>query len=230
MGTIKIYKDGIHKISMKKIGVILISLLLLNIICFSLIRAENIPGMPISESDLNKVENLTNKIPLDEQGNVDESKVTEWKSQAELRIEQINKYIGPVSKFLFGVELSLSWMFVFSVLLWITIALLITSPIKDILNLNTLLAFLIGIIIATIGMNTLGPKLISMISLALNTWWAAVIAIVLIVIILAVYIGIMKTFGDNLRAKNKQDEEALREQKAETVEKINDIRLKGEGI
>jgi hypothetical protein len=206
-----------------KLSLILISLLVMNIVCLGIVRADNIPaGLPVSDSNVQQVQDAANQIPLDDQGNINTSKFKPFQSQAELRIEAANKVLGPVTNFLFGSELELSWVFFLSLYLWCAIIIFIRAPVRNILSLNPILAILAAALIATIGMRTLGKKLVGIITLSLNTWWMILIFIVLLAFAMYFYNTFLKSLGATLKAKRKAEEEQEQKDKVNQTARVVD--------
>jgi hypothetical protein len=206
---------------MKKAGAILIiAVYLVNLIALSLAQEVTDPtaGMRDASGGV-----------LDEEGLHTEKINTSYKpytSKAEERIEAINEYVGPISKFIFGVELSLSWLFVFSVFLWIVIAAIVYNPLKQLFNMSPVIALLSGFIVATLSLRTFGNKFVAWMTTIADTWYYAVIAILIMTFVAVGYNIAMRS----LAKKMKNEKEEQREQKAEIADKINEQKIKASGI
>jgi len=219
---------------MKKAGLILLSILILSIISISLIKAENIPGAPISESDLQKIENITNKIPIDESGNVDNEKLTGWKSKAELRIENINEnYIKPIleklnpifSKIL-GVDYSFSWLFLFAVIIWLVLFFIIL-PIASVLFGKWYFGLIAGFAITSlIGLSGVIRKGAQMISNIITTWWLALICLIITAIIGVLLYFFSESFNKWTKKQKEQDEKIKEKQDKEILHTSAEIEKK----
>jgi len=109
---------------MKKTSVlflILISILILT--NFISVYAQESPENSIDDEDVEKIQNFTDKIPLDETGQIDEEKIESWKSKAEIRIEKINQWLDENVywlKWVFGMRPEVSWLFAINFLLILT--------------------------------------------------------------------------------------------------------------
>lgn len=160
----------------------------------------------VGDSDVQKIQGAVNNIPIADNGSFDPSKLKPVQSKAELRIAAINTYVGPITKFLFGVELTLSWIFIFAIVLWIEIIELIGIPLKSLFNMNSWMALLGGFCVSTIIMHGFGNRISQFLVVTLNVWWMALIALFLsIPIFFVVYPMIFKKI-------NKMREDSAREQ------------------
>jgi hypothetical protein len=65
-----------------------------------------------------KIENIGENLPVDDEG-IDIEKIQNYKfldkTRAEKRIAELNGYVGDYTKIIWGVELTMSWTFVFAV-------------------------------------------------------------------------------------------------------------------
>ena len=189
---------------MKKIGVLIFSLLCLSL--FSLVIAVDGPPSVPGGEDMEDIQGAIDQIPIDEGGGIDDEKISGFKSKAEERIEKINEYVGPISNFLFGVELTLSWIFVFSVLMWILLIEIIAAPVADIFNKNILWGLGLGGVIATLAMQSFGDNFITWIDSLAQTWYASLFVIVIAIVFGVVYQVIMKTLGKKMKASKLASE------------------------
>jgi len=142
--------------------VVISALLFLVLFSFVVAQEEQIPDI---DKDAEEILKLAEKLPIDETtGGIDYDKFKPFRTKADERIEKINKYVGPITKVLWGVELSLSWVFIFSFVLWILLIELIVMPISEILNFN-LFGSLVGAgIIATLAMQGFGKDFVILIN------------------------------------------------------------------
>jgi hypothetical protein len=98
---------------MKKSVIFLSLLLIFGVLFFCYVKADA-PSAPVSDSDLQKIQNITNQIPIDDSGGLDQNKVVGWKTQAELRIDAINQWLKDNASWLsivFGMVPEISWLF-----------------------------------------------------------------------------------------------------------------------
>lgn len=118
---------------MRKIGV----LVLLLIVSIFLVSAADTPDAGIGAGDVEKIKGaIEDYSPLDESGELDIGKYKPFESKAEQRITEINRYVGPITKVLFGVELSLSWVFIFALIMWILLIEIIVMPVSEVFDWN----------------------------------------------------------------------------------------------
>jgi len=121
---------------------------------------------------------------------------------------------NPLWRYTFGMEFEWSWIFIFSLIIWIVLIILVYSPAKGMTNLNPLVALLISIIIASIAGSTgLIKKAVDMLTIAIKTFWIAVIITAVIVIIAVLYSQLMKQWGKQLKEESEK-EKTERAQKA----------------
>jgi hypothetical protein len=197
---------------MKSGVVLLLSLILfIGLVSVSPIKAES-PSAPVSDSDMQKIQGVTDQIPIDNSGGLDQGKIAGWKSQAELRIEAINKYVGPITKLLFGVELTLSWIFIFAFILWVELAEFIGFPLQALFNMKYGLSVIAGLAASSIIMHSFGEKLSNLLNSIFNVWWSVLSAIVVsIIFFFIIWPFIMKGFKKKREEAEKRKEERDRE-------------------
>lgn len=208
---------------MKKLGVLIILLLLLNIISLSLIKAEDniIPGSPISESDLNKVENLTSNLPLDAQGNIDQEKVEgilgKIKEINDNYIQPAMEHLNPFFKLILGAEYSFSYAFVFAVIIWL-ILFFIIFPIASGLFGKWYLGLIAGFaIVSLIGLSGVIKKAADMITTMITTWWLALIALIVAVVIGVLLYFFSSSFKDYINKQKEQEKKDKEKQDREVL-------------
>jgi len=209
---------------MKKIGVFVFILL------FSLAFVSSLDPSANSNDgsqDMNTIQNYTNQIPIDDSGKFDSGKITSFnKSQAELRIEKINGYVGPISSLVIGRELTMSMLFVYALLVWLLLAEFISAPISNLFGVKSFVAVLIALLISSLAMHSYAQNLVIWLDTITSAWWAAVLAIVSAVVVGVIYAAIMKLLGKNMeKAKEASAKEQLEKDReiihvdAETSEK-----------
>ena len=141
---------------MIKRGLIVLCFLILIVNIFYFAHAEiNPESPPIDTGDKEIIENIAGESPITKEGQLDTEAVKGWKSKAELRIEELNKIVGPVSKILMGQDLTLSWKFAFALVIWLIIAGTVMSAMKNMFSMNGFLAFGSGVIVAIVSMNAM---------------------------------------------------------------------------
>lgn len=158
--------------------------------------------------------------PVNEDGEFDPSN---YKTKAEERIAKINEYVGPISKLFFGVELSLSWIFVFSVLCWILLTEFIVMPISEILNFNKGGSLFAAFLISTLAMQGFGKDLAAWMNSISTSWEIGTVVLGFSIIIGVIYTIIIKLFGkriDKWKKERDQEKEWMARKKLETASDI----------
>ena len=195
------------------------------------------PSSGIGESDVEKLENLTEGIPINpETGEVDWGKLDNLKTQAEINIDKINAWIEEHAKWLglfFGMVPEISWLFFIN--LWLMLFLIVHL----VLNLPRYVSFFPNNYIARIiGLGIFIPLLIFKVIFAaakaithvVTIFWNVIlpwgIGIALLIALVAIILGvflliaspeivlwIIKLFtGDKekrAKEKEKEDQETL---------------------
>jgi len=179
---------------MKKVVLLL---LLFGVMFVSASEQPTVEG--VSEGDYEKIQNIVEDLPIDESGEIDFEKY-DFKTKADERIAKINEYVGPITRVLFGVELTLSWIFIFSVVLWILLIELIVMPVSEIFDWNIWWSFAGSGIIATLAMQGFGKDFVIWIEALVTTWYIGAVVIVAASIIGVVYSVAMKYFGKQIEA------------------------------
>ena len=218
---------------MKKAGALfIITLLILIPIFLKIAIAESAPGLPPSlEQDPNELIEQTKNQTLSSKDYL----MNEWGKQLDktafgrivLYTINLPKSLSPVFKLLIGIEYELSWFFVLAFIFWVFIVVLIYRAIKDPFQFKWWIALLVSIIIPAIGaqFGSFEKGVLFILPLFVNKW--ILFAFILIIIIsLFVYIKLMQKYGKIMAEKMKKEKEQRRELKEETVEKINDIKIK----
>jgi hypothetical protein len=187
---------------------------------FSVIEAQE--NSDFSEEDVEKWQKgIDEHVPIDpETGEFDPSK---YKSKAEERIEKINKYVGPITNFLFGVELTMSWLFLFSMLVWILLIELIVMPASEIFNLNVIGSLFAATIIATLAMQGYGHDFVIWMDSLMTQWYIGAATFVFGVIFAVFYSFIMKVTGKKRREMQKEAEEENKKRRMKELEVAADV-------
>jgi hypothetical protein len=234
---------------MKKTGVLLIFIFLFLFITsiisanLSFVKADNgnnndntPPGVPgISEEDKQKIEDVVENIPLDEQGKLDEGKLDITKSKAEERIEKINQWLeftDPVFDFTFGIKLRLSWEFAYLLFL-VLISLSVFHNLPGWIGLNKewfAILFGFGVTFA-LGFFRILKWLVEKIMLITNKWWWKLVAILILLIVLFILAGggqMLKKWADKRREKADREKLHKGAEEAKHIGKVS--RALNEGI
>ena len=216
----------------------ILSILMFNLVFLNTlvnVRAEDdMPSDPTQDENYEKIKNATDKIPLDEQGGIDEEKLEFEKSKAEERIDEINKWVkwtDPVFMFVFNIPLRLSWEFGYLFfLVLLSISIFHNIPIwvgMDKEWFNILLGF--GVTFA-LGFFRIFDKIVNWIILITNKWWWN-LAIIGAIIILIAIAGFGHKIGKKIKEKREKSQEELDRQRlhqgAETAEGISNALMKG---
>ena len=175
----------------------LVVLLFVVLICGFVWGAE--PDTGIGEEDVEKIEKLT-------KGNFSDYKP--YVSNATKRIEAINVYVGPITRVLWGVELELSWVFVFAFVVWILLIELIIVPVSSIFDWDLWWTLLGSAIIATLAMQGFGKDLVVWMESLMTQWWIGFVVLFFAFVVGALYsmfFGFVKKWAERQR---KADEKA----------------------
>ncbi|MFH1238207.1 MAG: hypothetical protein ABIH79_03010 [archaeon] len=208
---------------MKKLGLLFILLLLF----VGIVSAQDSPNAGIGGEDVEQIQGaIDDYIPINESGEIDYKPL---KSKAEGRIEKINEYVGPITKVLWGAELSLSWVFVFSFIVWILLIELIVMPVSEILNFNIFGSLAAATIIASLSMQGLGKDFVIWMDSLMTQWWIGLIVLFASVIVGVVYSIFVKSIGDKIKAEKEAEEKTKTERAQKIIQasgKIEEERLK----
>ena len=197
---------------MKRQNFFLVFVLCLIVFSF-FVRAQDEPTAAINGSEVDKMQqNINDLVPINDSGNFDPSN---YKSKAEQRIEELNGYVGKYTQLLWGVELSMSWIFIFSVIVWILLIELIVVPVSEIFGYKIYVSFIPAGIIATLAMQGFGKDFVAWMG-SIATGWEAGITIFLLMLAIGFFYSFgMIFFGKKIKkAKKEAEEEKLRRAKA----------------
>lgn len=187
--------------------------LLLVLFGFLFVSALDEPNAGVGEGDVEAIQDAVEIIPLDpDSGEIDFEKYKPFKTRADERIAKINGYVGPITRTLFGVELTLSFVFVFSVLLWLLLIEIIIMPVSEIFDWDIWWSLLGSGIIATLAMQGFGKNLVIWVNLLVSAWYVGLVAIIVGAAFGVVYKIAMRFAGDKVKAMKKESDEARTEQ------------------
>lgn len=176
---------------------VVLLLVLFGLIFVSAVSEPAVGG--VGAGDVEAIEGAIENLPIDpDTGRPDFDKY-DVKTKADERIAKINKYVGPITKVLFGVELTLSWIFIFSVLLWLLLIEAILMPVSEIFDWNLWMSLLGSGIIATLAMQGFGKDFVVWIDALVMQWYIAALVIVSVVIVGIVYSVLMKSLGRKIK-------------------------------
>ena len=126
------------------------------------------------------------------------------------------KHTSPFSKAILGINISFSWIFVFSLIIWIGLFFFLTPPLSEIFrkkSLGLLASFLIA---SLIGMSGVIKKSAEMLSFIIKNTWIASISLILAILI----VFILKNVGFNIGKNIKNSREKAAKEKLEQDRKI----------
>lgn len=212
----------------KKSSFILIALIF-SILLSNFIQAQEVP--PEFEQIQNVTEQLSEKETRNQYLKQEWTKILEKTiiGKIVLYISDLFKITSPVWKLLIGIPYTLSWLFFISLFIWVFIVFIIYKAIKEPFQFPWWASLGIAIIIPTLGAQTgIIQQIITTLSPSpiFKNKWTILIAIALFIVLLYLYNIFMKKWGKHFAAIIKKEQEALREQKAKTAEKIHDIEIK----
>ncbi|MBT7102560.1 hypothetical protein HN935_03555 [archaeon] len=175
----------------------------------------NVAGVPGVE-ELEKTKEIIDKVsPVNEEGDLEFEKFTPYKSWAEERLVSVNKYVGWFSKLLLGVELSLSWIFVFSIVLFILLFVIVYNSINGFFNSSALFSAVFAFIVSILGMQGMGKDFVVWVDSVATTWWLSAIVILFGIIVGFIYAIFAKTIGkkfiESRKAAQSEDDKKEKE-------------------
>ncbi len=127
--------------------------------------------------------------------------------------DKISPVTNPIFKYTIGLEPSLTWLFILTLTIWITLVIIIlrlmalTSPFSK--WVQYVMSFVFIIFISIVGVTRAIAEWIINIISALSTWYMQLIAIVLFIIVLI----ISAIFSKNLKKLGKKEAKKMEEEK-----------------
>jgi len=187
---------------MKRFGVFLI------LFCLVFVSALNDPAAEVDGAeDVEKIQDMAENLPIDpDTGEVNFEGYKPFETKADERIAKINEYVGPFSKIVFGIELEISWIFIFSVVLWILLFGFILVPAREIFNWNPLMNIVGSIIIATLAMQGFGKNFVVWIESLVTTWYISLFVLVASAFFGVIYSIMVKYFAKQIKAAKEKAE------------------------
>jgi hypothetical protein len=188
---------------MKRIGVFV---LLVVLVFGGVLAAE--PEVGVGAEDVEAIEGVIEDLPFDESGDVNVSKYKPFKSRAEERVEVINRYVGPVTRVLWGVELEISWIFIFAFVLWILLIELIIVPVSSIFDWEIWWSLLGSAIISTLAMQGFGKDFVVWVDSLMTQWWIGIIVLGFAVIggiAYSVFFKFIAAHAKKIRERSKKE-------------------------
>lgn len=213
-----------------------IILLILFFVCLNFVASANVFNPdPNSETtgseDMQTVQkgmDVANQVVTPD-GKINTNIPPDWKSNAEVRIEKINEYAGPISELIFGTKLSLSWFYVFAILVWLLLAELIVAPITDVFGVKSFIGVLIALLVASLSMHGFGQNIVLWLDAITLTWYASLFVIILAVVSGVFYGIFMKFAGKKIeegKEKAAKDQETRNREILDIDAKISEEKLK----
>jgi Na+/melibiose symporter-like transporter len=179
--------------------------------------AEDAPGLddvPIVGGVKNFTENFRNN-----QSSTDYLK-QEWRAMLEtksfgrviLKISDFFKNFNFFFKAVFGVEYSLSWSFIFAVIIWLTLLVLIYPILSDVFD-KKLFGFIGAfVVVSLVGLAGIIKKAVDLLNAAIHNLWIALLALAIAVIITIIASRFGKQIGKKIEAAK---EKAAKQQTAQ---------------
>lgn len=113
----------------------------------------------------------------------------------------------PLWENIFGIKFSWSWEFIFCLVLWILLIVMIFMPVRELVNLNWILAFGISVIISClVGKSGVIKQSADTLTFAVKNIWLAVLCLVIVVIIGIIYSSLMQKAGYDIRKQSEEEE------------------------
>jgi len=114
--------------------------------------------------------------------------------------------LNPFWNIIFGIEFSWSFAFFLSLIIWIAIAILVHTPIKEFLNLNIILTSIFALTIASImGYTKVISKAVDFISSLIINFWLLVFSIIIAILLIWMYVAILKIYGKKLKEESEKE-------------------------
>ena len=170
--------------------------------------------------DVDDIQGVIDELPFDDDGDVNFSKYKPYQSKAEERIAAVNVYVGPITRVLWGVEFTLSWIFVFSFVVWILLIELIIVPVSSIFDWEIWWSLIGAGIIATLAMQGFGKDLVVWMDSLMTQWWVGLVVLAGMVIVAIIYSIIFKKIGVMAKKAREKDsaDRTKRDRKVLSVE------------
>lgn len=178
------------------------------------------PSVGVDSGDVEAVQGVVDELPFDDSGDVNFSKYKPFESKAEERIAAVNVYVGPITRVLWGVELELSWVFVFAFVVWILLIEFIVVPVSSIFDWGIWWSLLGAGIIATLAMQGFGKNLVVWMDSLMTQWWIGFVVLVFAVtvgVVYSVFFKFVKKWADKER-EHQAKEGTARDRKVLAIE------------
>ncbi|MCX6748417.1 MAG: hypothetical protein NT076_02330 [Candidatus Pacearchaeota archaeon] len=217
----------------KLICVFIIALFLASFIALNLAWAadNDVPGLPsyLQNDPEQTVETYKNKTLT-----TSEYLKKEWKTilikkpyigPTVIFLDNLFTSINPFFKLVLGFEYSLSWAFIFAMIIWIILFIFLYQPAKAVFNSNTLLGILTSFAITSlIGLAGVIKKVIDLLSTMINNQWIFYLSLAITILIGLLIIKL----GGNLKEIIKETKEKETKEKEKKDRKILDASAKVE--
>ncbi len=215
---------------MKKIGVLILFLLIISMFNLGIIYAEDnntnnqtsLGDEGTGQQDVDRILNLTDQIPLTEEGKLDEEKFQGYKSKAEQRIDTINLWLEENASWLswvFGMKPEISWLFALNIVFMLFFLWGLVFVLPDVAPFSENISRLIGVGLFIIVMVTKTTvKLSGHIIDFTSKWWIKLI----IVVVLGILISISAVLGRYFKKKKREMKDEYNRQRLESGAEIAD--------
>jgi len=221
---------------MKKAGILLTFLILFGLFAVILVIAqETPPGLPpqLGQDPEELIEQTKNKTQTSA-----EYLKQEWKKILEKKpvigpiiniADKIFTALNPLFKIILGVDYGLSWAFIFSLIIWLTLLIFIYQPLSGMLD-NKILGLIASFIIASlIGISGVIRGAINLMSTIITKRWLFWVSLLLTVLISIIIIQL----GGGLKKILQEESEKIKTKEAQktiqTLGKVSEKELKDMG-
>lgn len=161
---------------------------------------------------------------ISEQQNKTEFLKQEWRKFLEtnaggrlfLKISDTIEKANPIINKIIGIDYSLSWAFVFGVIIWLALFLLLLRPMEALLS-NQILAIVATVaVVGLIGITGVIRKTVDILGFAIQNWWIALISVIVAFILVVV----VERLGKTLKRKIERAKESSEKEKVDKDRKI----------
>ena len=197
---------------MKKLTIYLLILLTVNLFSFSLAETP----ATIDDSQVQDIQNQIDRIPIDDSGNIDPSKLGLNSTKAEERIAAINQWLDKNASWLriiFGIRPEFSWVFLLDFIIIINLfvyfndILILGSTLSE--KTSLWISILITIVAIQIGVTV---KIAAWLIGIWGLWWVKII-IVLIFVGTMGFSKLLLNMGKERRRKAEEEKERVNREK-----------------
>jgi len=121
--------------------------------------------------------------------------------------DQLFSTFNPIWENIFGISFSWSWEFVFCLIIWIMLMVIIYMPVKELINLNQILAIVASVIISSlVGKSGVIKQIADQLAFAVKNIWLAGVCLLVTILIITIYVYVLKRFGHDLKKQSEEEE------------------------